>query len=116
MVALASKRLTKTRRKPGRRPELSGEDQVLLTLQYWRECRTLLRLATSRGLRESNVCRVTRRAEDILTESRALKLPGKEALQPAGRESVAPGVAETPVRRPRKSSKPTTAAKRSATR
>ncbi len=117
MVELVSKRLTKTRRKSGRPPKLSVEDQVLLTLEYWREYRTLFHLATSWGLHESNVCRVIRRVEDILTKSRAFKLPGKKKLQLADHEIefVVVDVAETPVERPKKSKKHTTAAKRSGT-
>lgn len=117
MVELVSQRLTKTRRKAGRPPKLSVEDQVLLTLEYWREYRTLFHLATSWGLHESNVCRVIRRVEDILTKSRAFKLPGKKKLQLAHHEIefIVVDVTETPVERPKKSKKPTTAAKRSAT-
>jgi hypothetical protein len=118
MVELVSRRLTRARRKTGRPPKLSVEDQVLLTLEYWREYRTLFHLATSWGLHESNVCRVIRRVEDILTKSRAFKLPGKKKLQPADHriEFIVVDVAETPIERPKKSRKPTTAARRSATR
>ena len=118
MVELVSRRLTRTRRKAGRPPKLSVEDQVLLTLEYWREYRTLFHLATSWGLHESNVCRVIRRVEDILTKSRAFRLPGKKVLRPADHEIefFVVDVAETPVARPKKSKSPTTAARRSATR
>ena len=117
MVELVANRLIKQRRKSGRPPKLSVEDQVLLTLEYWREYRTLFHLATSWGLHESNVCRIIRRVEDILTKSRALKLPGKKKLQLADHqiEFVVVDVAETPIERPKKSKKPITVAKRSAT-
>jgi len=116
MVELVSKRLTKERRKTGRPPKLSVEDQVLLTLEYWREYRTFFHLATSWGLHESNVCRIIRRVEDILTKSKAFRLPGKKKLQPSDHqiEFVVVDVAETPIERPKKSKKPITAAKRSA--
>jgi hypothetical protein len=115
MVGLVSRRLTKERCKTGRPPKLSVEDQVLLTLEYWREYRTLFHLATSWGLHESNVCRIIRRVEDILTKSRAFKLPGKKKLQPADHEIefVVVDVAETPIERPKKSRKPTTVGRRS---
>ena len=118
MVEVVSKRLTKERSKTGRPPKLSVEDQVLLTLEYWREYRTFFHLATSWGLHESNVCRVIRRVEDILTKSRAFKLPGKKKLQVADHEIefIVVDVAETPIERPKKSRSPFTAAKRSATR
>src|SRR5215210_3985750 len=116
MVELVSKGMTRMRRKAGRPPKLTVEDQVLLTLEYWREYRTLFHLATSWGLHESNVCRVIRRVEDILTKSRAFKLPGKKKLQPSDHEIefVVVDVAETPIERPKKSKKPITVAKRSA--
>ena len=118
MVELVSKRLSRTRRKTGRPPKLSVEDQVLLTLEYWREYRTFFHLATSWGPHESNVCRVIRRVEDTLTKSRAFRLPGKKVLQPADHEIgfIVVDVAETPIERPKKSKKPTTAARRSGTR
>ena len=117
MVELVGSHLAKKRRKTGRPPKLSVEDQVLLTLEYWREYRTLFHLATSWRLHESNVCRIIRRVEDILTKSRAFKLPGKKKLQRADHqiEFVVVDVAETPIERPKKSRKLITAAKRGAT-
>lgn len=117
MVELVSKRLTKTRRKTGRPPKLSVEDQVVLTLEYWREYRTLFHLSKSWGLHESNVCRIIRRVEDILSKSRAFRLPGKKRLQPADHEIefIVVDVAETPIERPKKSKSLTTVAKRDAT-
>ena len=104
MVEVVSHRLAKSRRKPGRPPKLPVEDQVLLTLEYWREYRTFFHLATSWGVHESSVCRIIRRVEDILTKSRAFKLPGKKKLQPADHaiEFVVVDVAETPVERPKR--------------
>ena len=106
------------KKKPGRAAELSLADQLLLTLQYWREYRTFFHIAKSWGLHESSVCRIIRRVEDILTKSRAFKLPGKKRLQPADHEIefVVVDVAETPVERPKKSSGRTTAARSTGTR
>lgn len=117
MVELVFRHRTKRRRKMGRPPKLSVQDQVLLTLEYWREYRTLFHLATSWGIHESNVCRIIRRVEDILIKSKAFRLPGKKKLQPADHqiEFVVVDVAETPIERPKKSRKPITVAKRSAT-
>ena len=118
MAEVVSARLAKARRKAGRPPKLSVEDQVLLTLEYWREYRTFFHLATSWGVHESSVCRIIRRVEDILTKSRAFKLPGKKKLHPADHEIefVVVDVAETPVERPKKSSGRTTAARSTGTR
>ncbi|MEZ5590253.1 MAG: transposase family protein [Gammaproteobacteria bacterium] len=38
-----------TKRKPGRPSELSVADQLLLTLQYWREYRTLFHVGACFG-------------------------------------------------------------------
>jgi hypothetical protein len=61
----------------GRSPKLEVEDQVLLTLEYWRECRTMFHLATSWDIPESAVSRIIARLEDILSGAAEFKLPGK---------------------------------------
>lgn len=118
MVEVVSNHLHKKRRVSGRPTKLSVEDQVLMTLEYWREYRTFFHIATSWGLHESSVWRTIRRVEDILTKSRAFKLPGKKVLQPADHEIdfIVVDVAETPIERPKKSNSLTTAARRSGTR
>jgi hypothetical protein len=67
MVEVVSAHLNKRRRVSGRPPKLSVEDQVLMTLEYWREYRTFFHIAKSWGLHESSVWRTIRRVEDILT-------------------------------------------------
>jgi Helix-turn-helix of DDE superfamily endonuclease len=117
MVEVVSDRLSNRRVKTGRPPKLSVEDQVLMTLEYWREYRTFFHLARSWGIHESSVWRTIRRVEDILTKSKAFTLPGKKKLQLADHEIefVVVDVAETPVERPKKSRKPITAGRRSDT-
>ena len=118
MVEVVSCHLSRKRRVSGRPTKLPVEDQVLMTLEYWREYRTFFHLAKSWGLHESSVWRVIRRVEDILAGSKAFKLPGKKKLQPSDHEIefVVVDVAETPVERPKKSSTATTAVKRGGTR
>ena len=117
MVEVVSDHLAETRVKSGRPPKLSVEDQVLMTLEYWREYRTFFHIARSWGIHESSVWRTIRRVEDILTTSKAFTLPGKKKLQLADQEIefIVVDVAETPIERPKKSKKLTTAAKRSGT-
>lgn len=52
--------------KTGRPGKLSLEDQLLMTLQYWREYRTYFHLAQSWGVNESTAYRIIRKIEDIL--------------------------------------------------
>lgn len=117
MVATISDHLAHTRAKTGRPPKLLVEDQVLMTLEYWREYRTFFHIANSWGLHESNVCRIIKRVEDVLTKSKAFTLPGKKKLKMADHEIefIVVDVAETPIERPKKSKGIITAVKRSAT-
>jgi hypothetical protein len=117
LVMVVSLHLAETRIKTGRPPKLSVEDQVLMTLEYWREYRTFFHLAKSWGIHESSVWRTIRRVEDILTKSKAFTLPGKKKLQLADHEIefIVVEVAETPRERPKKSKKLTTAVRRSDT-
>lgn len=64
----------------GRKSDLSIQDQVLLTLSYWREYRTMFHLGQDFGIHESNVSRTIQKIEDILIKSRKFSLPGKRRL------------------------------------
>ena len=87
----------------GRPPKLEVEDQVLLTLEYWREYRTMFHLATNWGISESSVSRIINRVEDILTESKEFALPTKRAEDfSADLEVVVVDVVETEIERPKK--------------
>jgi DNA-directed RNA polymerase specialized sigma subunit len=44
--------------KRGGQPKLSVEEQLLITLEYWREYRTYFHIGKSRGIHESTVCRI----------------------------------------------------------
>jgi len=80
------------------------EDQVLMTLEYWREYRTYFHLGQSWGIDESNAYRIIRKIEDLLVSSRAFTLPGKKKLPKSDYqiEVVVVDVTETPVERPKK--------------
>ena len=43
----------RNKKKPGRRPVLCLEEQLMLTLTYWREYRTQFHIAASYGIHES---------------------------------------------------------------
>lgn len=101
------------KKKPGRPPALGVEDQLLLTLEFWREYRTHFHQAQSWGVHEATAWRIVRRAEDALLRSGRFALPGRRAVgQVTG--TVVVDVAETPVERPQKGSGPTIAARKSA--
>ena len=64
----------------GRNSDLSIQDQVLLTLSYWREYRTMFHLGQDYGIHESNVSRTIQKIEDILIKSKKFSLPSKRRL------------------------------------
>ena len=66
--------------KRGRNSDLSIQDQVLLTLSYWREYRTMFHLGQDYGIHESNVSRTIQKIEDILIKSKKFSLPSKRRL------------------------------------
>lgn len=103
--------------KQGRPAKLSLEDQLLMTLQYWREYRTYFHIGLSWGVAESIVCRTVQRIENLLIQSKAFHLPGKKKLHAGGTqfEVIVVDVAESPVERPQKNSGGTTVGRRSAT-
>ncbi len=78
MCEVVSKHKRAARR--GRKSNLSIENQLLLTLSFWREYRTLFHLGRDWNLHESNVSRLVRRIEDILIKSGKFSLPGKKRL------------------------------------
>jgi len=87
----------------GRPSKLVVEDQVLLTLEYLREYRTMFHIATSWGLSESTVSRIITRVEDILSRAREFRLPVKRRENlPPDIEVIVVDVAETAIERPKK--------------
>ena len=113
MVDLLKQELPKSRKRGGQ-PKLSTEDQLLITLEYWREYRTYFHIAQSWGVHESTVCRIVHRVEDQLIRSRKFSLPGKKALSSFNREwsAVIVDVGESPIERPQKNKNVITVAKR----
>ncbi len=101
----------------GRPPKLAAEDQVLLTLEYWREYRTMFHLGASWGISESSVSRIIARVEDILTDSEEFVLPGRRGADLSPEiEVVVVDVAESPIERPKKNKSDIIRARKSGTR
>lgn len=106
------------KRKSGRPSKLKLEDQLLLTLMYLRENRTYFHIGHAYGVNASTAYRIVRYVEDVLSKEKTFNLPSKRQLQASDLELsfVIVDVTETPIERPKKSSAPTTAGKRSVTR
>lgn len=114
-VVAAEKVLAK---KSGRPSKLSIEDQVLMTLEYWREYRTHFHIGVSWGLDETNVLRNIRKVENILIKSGLFNVDGKKRVKQidSQTELLVVDVAEHEVERPQKNRKDITAASKSVTR
>ncbi len=99
----------------GRTPKLSRENQLLMTLMYWREYRTEFHIGLTYGVSESTVCRTIKKVENVLMQSGEFRLPGRKALEPSDTliEVVLIDATEQPIERPKKSNVSITAVKRS---
>nr|WP_304523459.1 transposase family protein [Deinococcus arboris] len=106
------------RKKTSRRPAaLSPAEQLLLTLEFWREYRTFAHLGDDWSIHETTVQRTVERVEAALIASAQFRLPGKKTLRAEENvfQIIAVDAAETPCERPKKSSDPGIAARKNAT-
>ena len=88
--------------KGGVKTKLSLEDQILVTLQYWREYRTYFHIANDWEVSESTICRTIKKVENILIKSEKFRLAGKKSLwQEQPPALIAIDVTETKVERPK---------------
>lgn len=92
------------KKKPERTADLALEDQLLLSLQDWRESRTYFHLSVSGGVSAATVCRIINRVEDLLIQAQCLHLPGKKKLRQANASSevLVVDASERPLERPKK--------------
>ena len=97
----------KLKKKPGRPSNLIVEDQILVTLQYWREYRTYYHISKDWKVAESTVCRLVKKVENILIKSRKFSLPGKKKLLDSSLEDnlIVMDVMESPIEKPKKHQK-----------
>ncbi|WP_242056457.1 MULTISPECIES: IS5 family transposase [unclassified Nostoc] len=97
----------RTKQKTGRPGKLCLEDQLWMTLEYWREYRTYFHIGQSWGVNESTAYRIIRKIEETLVKSRAFTLPGKKRLFNSDYQLqvVIVDVTESPIERPKKKQK-----------
>lgn len=112
------KQKKKNKRNAGPKHTYEPEDQLLMTLMYWREYRTMFHIATDYGISESTVSRIIQRTEDILKKSKKFTLPKR--TKPAGKaityEVILIDATESPIERPKKNKKTIIQAKRESIR
>jgi hypothetical protein len=95
----------------GGQAKLSAEDQLLVTLAYWREYRSQFHIGVSWGLHETTVGRIVKKVEARLIKSGKFRLPSQRQLYQPGWESkvMVVDVGEMEIERPQKNSNATTA-------
>ena len=92
------------KKKQGRTPALDLDDQLILTLNFWREYRSGHQLSLDWEVNETTVRRTINRVEDTLIKSGKFSLPSRKTLRENTTfEIVVVDVAENPVERPKKS-------------
>jgi len=87
----------------GRHRKLSFEDMLLMTLEYYKEYRTLECIGASYGLQKANVGKTIKWVEDALIKSGLFSLPSKRKLVQANPEIeiIIVDTTETPIQRPK---------------
>ncbi len=90
----------------GRPTTLSVQDQLLLTLCYWREYRSQFHVASSFGVSEATVCRTIKQVERALLKDQRFHLPGKKVLHDGSLDLtvIVVDASEQRVERPQKNS------------
>ena len=113
MAKAIAPRLPKVGQRGGQ-PGFSVEDQLLMTLEYWREYRTFFHLAVSWQTSEATVCRTISRVENELAACGYSKLPGHKSV--SSESEVTPAVivvdvSESPIEPPKKNRSNTSVAR-----
>ena len=114
---IKKKRKRKNKKNAGRKPILCIEDQLLLTMMYWREYRTQFHIGIDYGISESQVCRIIQKTENILSTCKKFELPQRKKTSQGNMsfEVVLIDATETPIERPKKNNRNIIPVKRNAT-
>lgn len=92
------------KKKLGRPTELSAEDKVLITLEYYREYETMFHIGVKWGVSESQISRIIEEVEKELIKCSEFHLPGKKKLLETSTEieAVVIDEEESEIERPKK--------------
>jgi predicted DNA-binding protein YlxM (UPF0122 family) len=113
MVEVLSAEYRKKHAKGGRKPKLTLEEQLLMTLKYLRQYVTQKELAYEFEVGEATVHDTIEWVENTLVKDEKFKLPGKKVLlEDAEIEVILVDVTECPIERPKKNSTDITREKR----
>jgi len=117
MLKVLAVAYAKKHEKGGKRPKLTIEEQLLMTLKYLRQYVTQKELAYEYEVGEATVHDTIVWVENTLVKDEKFKLPGKKALlEDNDIEIILVDVMECPVERPKKNKNSGTPVKRKDTR
>ncbi len=104
MVSVLEERVQQKKQKQGLPSKLSVEDQVLISLEYWREYRTYFHIGQAWELHESTVSLIVSKVENALIRAGIFQLPGKKQLldPEVVAKLIVIDATETPIERPKK--------------
>jgi len=113
MVKVLGVAYAKKHEKGGRKPKLTLEEQLLMTLKYLRQYVTQKELAYEFEVGEATVHDTIEWVENTLVKDDKFKLPGKKALlEDDSIEIILVDVMERPIERPKKNREDGTPGKR----
>ena len=116
MVEVLTVAYTKKHQHRGRHTKLSLQDQLFLSLKYWRQYVTQKELAYEFEIGEATTHDTIIWVENTLIKSEKFRLPGKKAIgEETEFEVILVDVTESPIERPKKSKNNTTVVKRKGT-
>jgi len=96
----------KKHKRGGRKPKLTLEEQLIMTLKYLRQYVTQKELAYEFEVGEATVHDTIKWVEDTLVKDEKFKLPGKKVLlEDESIEVILVDVTESPIERPKKNKK-----------
>lgn len=103
MLDVVNKAYAETHKKRGGHRRLTREDMLLMTLEYYKEYRTLECIGASYGLKKPNVGKTIKWVEEALIKSGEFRLPGKKKLVQSDIEFevIVVDTTETPIQRPK---------------
>lgn len=117
MLACVQEAKSSARKHPtkGVSSALSTENQLLMTVMYWREYRDQSHMAIDWGVSQSTVSRTIHSIENILLKSGQFSIRGRKSLNTQGGEYevLIVDVCESPTERPKKNKSGNIVAKRS---
>ncbi len=108
MMEVFEKAYIEKHKKGGKPPKLTVLDKLIITLQYYREYRTMEHIAFDYRVYKSTICDAIHWGEEVLVKENVFHLPSKKQIaEDESIKNVAVDVTEVEIERPQKNKKNT---------